>query len=251
MLINRYQGIFTGMMLLISTHLYAASFDDKQKQEIGQVVQEYLVSHPEVIIQAIQVLQTKEAKALEEKAKMAISENLDGLFNSDSPTIEGKAPKVTLIEFFDYNCPHCRTMSKMLDQLQEKNKDIRIVYKELPVLGEDSLLASKAALAAREQKKYVEFHQKLMASPGAVTSDSVMQIAKELGLDSAQLAKDMESEKVRNELQANQKQAISLGIRGTPSFVIGRFPATKDMPKEFIPGETSQEELMKRIDAVR
>ncbi len=246
-----YQVIFAGIMLILSTPLYAASFDDNQKQEIGQVVHEYLISHPEVIVQAIQVLQGKEAKAFEENAKKAISENMDGLFNSESPTIENKAPKVTLIEFFDYNCPHCRTMSKILDQLQEKNKDIRIVYKELPVLGEDSLIASKAALAAREQKKYNEFHDKLMAYPGAVSSATVMQIAKEVGLDSDKLKKDMESDKVRTELEANQKLAISLGIRGTPSFVIGRFPAKKDMPTEFIPGETTQEELMKRIDAVR
>ncbi len=251
MSINRYQVIFAGMISLITPYLYAASFDDSQKQEIGQVVREYLVSHPEVIIQAIQVLQTKEAKAFEEKAKLAISENMDSLFNGDSPTVESKEPKVTVIEFFDYNCPHCRTMSKIIEQLKEQNKDIRIVYKELPVLGQDSLMASKAALAAREQKKYNEFHQKLMNYPSAVSAGAIMEIAKEVGLDTEKLAKDMESDKVRNELQTNQKLAISLGIRGTPSFVIGRYPATKDMPKEFLPGAATQEELMKRIDAVR
>jgi protein-disulfide isomerase len=250
MLTNKYKAFCAGIITLLSTEILA-NFDDKQKEEIGTVVHDYLIEHPEVIAQAIHTLQAKEAKIWIEKAKKAIIENMDAMFNSDSPAIGSDKPKITIVEFFDYNCPHCKTMHSILEKLIAENQDIKLVYKELPVLGEPSLLASRAALAAQLQNKYNEFHQKLMTSPGPLTDQIVLQIAKDSALDLEKLKNDMNSPKIIQELQANQKLAVALGMRGTPTFVIGRAPFTKDMQVDFVPGETTQEDLMNRINAVK
>jgi protein-disulfide isomerase len=250
MTMNKYQVILAGLVMLTISNVFASSFDDKQKDDIGLIVHDYLVAHPEVIAEAIQVLQGREAKAWEEKSKDAIAKNRADIFNSNSPTLENGAAKVTLVEFFDYNCPHCQAIEPMIERLVSQNKDIRIVYKELPVLGESSLYAAKAALAAREQDQYINFHQKLMARHGELSNDKVISIAKDAGLDVAKLQKDMESPKVQQELDDTRKQAIAIGLRGTPSIVIAPNPATAKMPIELIYGETNLQDLIKRIDAV-
>jgi protein-disulfide isomerase len=248
---NQYQVILAGLLMLTISNVFASSFDDKQKDDIGLVVHDYLVAHPEVIAEAIQVLQGREAKAWEEKSKAAIAQNRDEIFNSNSPTVEKGTPKVTLVEFFDYSCPHCQAIDPLIERLASQNKDIRIVFKELPVLGESSLFAAKAALAAREQDKYFDFHQKLMAQQGELSNDKVISLAKDAGLDVSKLQKDMESPKVKQELDDTRKQAIAIGLRGTPSIVIAPYPATTKMPIELIYGETNQQDLMKRIEAVK
>ncbi|MFI4937346.1 MAG: DsbA family protein [Candidatus Berkiellales bacterium] len=236
-------------LALFNANIFA-DFDEKQKQEIGTVVHDYLVANPEVVAEAIQALQVKENKIWLDNAKTAIKENIQDIFNSNSPKLGGKDAKISVVEFFDYNCPHCKTMSPLIENLL-KNKDIQIIYKELPVLGESSLYAAKAALAARDQNKFKEFHEKLMAYPRVLTNDKILELAKETGLNVEKLKKDMDSPEVTQELQNNQKVAVALGMRGTPTFILGRNPATKEMPVGFIPGETSQEELTKQIDSLR
>lgn len=244
--INNYKLICVGILSLISTDIFAI-FDDKQKEEIGVVVREYLIAHPEVIAEAIQALQQKESQAWVDNAKKEIIANQEEIFKSNSPAIGSETPKVILVEFFDYNCPHCRAMHSMLQEIAAKNKDLRLIYKELPVLGETSLFAASAALASREQNKYHEFHEKLMTSDGALSDEKVLSIAKESGVDIEKLQKDMKNPKIIEELQRIQKLAMQLGIRGTPTFVIGRAPGTKEMTVDFVPGETTQENLMKHI----
>jgi protein-disulfide isomerase len=246
MKINTYKLICVAMLTLMSTDIFAI-LDDNQKEEIGIVVRDYLIAHPEVIAEAIQALQQKESKAWIDNAKKEIIANQEEIFNSNSPGIGSDKPKVILVEFFDYNCPHCRAMHSMIQKIAAQNKDLRIIYKELPVLGETSLFAESAALASREQNKYHEFHEKLMTSDGPLSDEKVLSIAKESGVNVEKLKKDMKDPKIIQELQTVQKLAIQLGIRGTPSFVIGRSPGTKEMTIDFVPGEVTQENLIKHI----
>ncbi len=239
------------VIIFIAPSLQAASFNDAQKEEIGTVVREYIVEHPEVITQAISALQDKEMKAWSDKGKENIKANLADFFNSSSPTNGVKSPKITVVEFFDYNCPHCRTMHKTLSDIASENKDIQIIYKELPVLSEASVFAAKAALAAREQNKYLEFHQKMMDQKEMLSQEKILSLAKEIGLDIEKLNKDIASTKVSDELLANRKIAMLIGLRGTPTFVIGKAPATKDMVIELIPGEIKQQELLDKINNVK
>lgn len=243
--------MYTALFLSLVNNLQAASLDEAQKAEIGQVVHDYIISHPEVITEAVQVLQAKEMKAWEEKAKQAILNNTDGLFNSKSPNSGAKSPKVSVVEFFDYNCPHCKTMHKTLNDILAENKDVLVVYKELPVLNEGSLFAAKAALAAREQNKYDEFHSKLMASQEVLTQENVLALAKEIGLDVDKLNKDIASAKVNDELMANRKIAMEIGLRGTPVFVFGKYPATKDMKVDLLPGEVQKQDMLDKINSYK
>ncbi|MBS0287245.1 MAG: DsbA family protein [Proteobacteria bacterium] len=243
---------YTAFLLMpLVSNAQTAGFDETQKAEIGQVVHDYIISHPEVITEAVQVLQAKEMKAWEEKAKQAILNNMDGIFNSKSPNSGAKSPKVSVVEFFDYNCPHCKVMQKTLNDILSDNKDVLVVYKELPVLNEGSLFAAKAALAAREQNKYNEFHDKMMTAQEVLTEDKILALAKEIGLDIDKLNKDMASSKVNDELTANRKIAMDMGLRGTPAFVFGKYPATKDMKVELLPGEVQKQDLIEKIKSYK
>ncbi|MGD9592316.1 MAG: DsbA family protein [Candidatus Berkiella sp.] len=243
--------ILFSALFFLTQSVQAASFNDAQKEEIGTLVHDYILEHPEIITQAVAALQEKEAQAWAQKAKDNIKTNLTEFFDSNSPASDTKSPQVTVVEFFDYNCQHCRSMQKTLSDITSKDKAIKVVYKELPVLSEASVFAAKAALAAREQNKYVEFHDKLMSQTDMLSQEKVLALAKEIGLDLDKLNKDIASDKISEELMNNRKIAMMIGIRGTPTFVIGRAPATKEMPIEFIPGEMKSQDFIDKINSVK
>jgi protein-disulfide isomerase len=122
---------------------------------------------------------------------------------------------------FDYNCPYCRRVKPHMEALLDADKNVRVVYREWPILGEGSVFAARAALASREQGKYDEFHWAMMELKGRVEESNVMQAAEKLGIDTAQLRRDMESPKINEHIETSMRLARSLGFNGTPSFVIG------------------------------
>ncbi|MBS0290669.1 MAG: DsbA family protein [Proteobacteria bacterium] len=248
---NRNIFIFAISLFATANTVHANSFNETQKKEIESIIQEYLIKNPEILAQAIQALQVKKNQEWMAQIKKTIVTRIDELFKSKSPTLTVENPKLSIIEFFDYNCPHCKKFSKIIDTTVSQNKDIQVIYKELPVLSETSLFAAKAALAAKEQNKYQEFHQKLMSLEGGLSEEAVAKAAKELGLDINKLSNDMNSPKVMEELRNNQKLAVELGIRGTPTVIIGRYPATQDMPIEVISGDVPQEAFNQNIESVR
>lgn len=131
------------------------------------------------------------------------------------------AGDVTLVEFFDYNCPYCRRVGKIMNAAERADPRLRIVYKEFPILGPNSLFAAKAALAAHKQEKYVDFHQALMADQGAANEQSVLKLAAEIGLDVERLKSDMKDPAIQSAIDRNLALARALHINGTPGFVIG------------------------------
>lgn len=195
--------------------------EDLPVDAIRQIVRDYLVEHPEVLLEAQQVLVERRRQAADNQARNAIDANADELYRDPESPVGGNADgRITLVEFFDYRCSHCRRTKPVLDQLLNEHGDVRIVYKEFPILGEDSVRAAKAALAARNQGKYFALHNALMAASGTFTRARIMEVAAQVGLDTARLSEDMNDPAIVETLRRNHRLAGALGIEGTPNFVL-------------------------------
>jgi protein-disulfide isomerase len=205
----------------------AQSFAPDQRTEIEKIVREYLVSHHEVLQDAMAELEKRQNAEDAEKHLAVIKDNATAIFSSPRQVNLGNPQgDVTMVEFFDYNCAFCkRAMSDMLDLLKGDPK-LKIVLKEFPVLGEGSTQAAQVAVAVRMQdktgKKYLDFHTKLLGGRGPADKARALAAAKEAGFDMARLDKDLQSDEVKQTLEENLKLAENLGLNGTPSYV---FPA--------------------------
>ena len=204
----------------------AAEFSAPQRGAIERIVHDYLLAHPEVLQEAMNELEKRQTAAEAEKHKAAVKEHAAALFNSPDQVVLGNPNgNVTFVEFFDYNCGYCkRAMSDMLTLLKN-DANLKVVLKEFPVLGPGSVEAAQVAVAVRMQdktsKKYFEFHQKLLGGRGQADRARALAVAKDVGLDMAQIEKDMKSPEVKKTLQQDFKLADALGLNGTPSYVIG------------------------------
>jgi protein-disulfide isomerase len=205
----------------------AQSFSDTQRGDIETIVKNYLISHPEVLEEAMAELNKRQAAADAEKHEASVAENASTIFNSPRGVMLGnKDGDVTFVEFFDYNCGYCkRAMADMLD-LMKSDPKLKVVLKEFPVLSPGSVEAAQVAVAVRMQdpsgKKYLDFHQKLLGGRGPADKAHALAAAKEAGLDMAKLEKDLASPEVKATIEENFKLAEAMGMNGTPSYVIGK-----------------------------
>ena len=210
------------LLVLASMTGVADAADPLSREQIEQIVRDYLLKNPEVVTDALRAAQAKQREAQREQQQQAISKHRDELLRDASSPVGGNVSgDVTVVEFFDYACPHCKNVTKQVKQLLREDPKVRFVYKELPVLGEASISAARAALAAREQNKYFAFHDALMANPGALSDAVIFRVAGEVGLDVDRLKKDMASAPITEALQKNRTLAQNLGVNGTPAFVVG------------------------------
>jgi protein-disulfide isomerase len=224
------------------------------RAQVEAIVHNYLVSNPEVLVEASESLQKKSVwTSVNHNSAMIF-------FDPASPVVGPTKANVSVVEFFDYQCPYCKKMSPLVLDEMNRDKNIRVVFKELPIFGDSSVLASKAALAAIKQGKYLAMHNALMAQSGPVNQQKVMKIAKSLSINVDQLQKDMRDPIVDNELKNNLRLAESLHINGTPAFVVGQTPArnvkggytpssSKTTTLEF--GMMSKESLQQAISKAR
>ena len=205
----------------------AAEFGAAQRGEIEKIVREYLISHPEVLQEAMAELEKRQGEAESAKHQAAVKDHAASLFSSANQVVLGNPNgNVTMVEFFDYNCAYCkRAMTDMLT-LMQNDPNLKVVLKEFPVLGPGSVDAARVATAVRMQdksgKKYLEFHQKLLGGRGQADKDRALAVAREVGMDMTRLAKDMDSPQTRESLQESFKLAEALGLNGTPSYVVGK-----------------------------
>jgi protein-disulfide isomerase len=219
-------SLFVSLMLVAAVPAAEPSFSEPQKTEIEKIIRDYLVSHPEVLQEAIAELDKRQATADTEKAKAAVAANAATLFDSSRQVVLGN-PKgdVTLVEFFDYNCGFCKGALPTLVDLMKDDGKLKVVLKEFPVLGPGSVEAAKVAVAVRMQdkggKKYLDFHQKLLGGRGKADKARALAVAKEVGMDMARIEKDMASDEARLSLEESLKLAETLGLNGTPSYVVG------------------------------
>ena len=219
-----------------------AALSPEQKQEIEKLVADYLEQNPEVVIKAIQAWREQQKAAEAALLKQTVAELRQEVAHTKSPAWGNPEAKTVIVEFADYNCPYCRRVFPEVTKLVEDDGDIRIVMKELPVLGPGSEYAAKAALAAKRQGKYEAFHRLMMTSGARVSRDGVNAVAKQAGLDLERMKKDMASPEIEQELQQNQLWAERLGITGTPAFVIG---------DEVIPGAIDGKSMKRLVEAAR
>jgi protein-disulfide isomerase len=202
----------------------AQAIAPEQRGEIEKIVREYLVSHPEVLQEAMAELEKRQTAEDAAKHLAVIKDNSTAIFSSPRQVNLGNLQgDVTMVEFFDYNCGFCKhAMADMLDLLKSDPK-LKIVLKEFPVLGEGSVQAAQVAVAARMQdktgKKYLDFHTKLLGGRGPADKAHALAAAKEAGFDMARLDKDLQSDEVKQTLEENLKLAENLGLNGTPSYV--------------------------------
>jgi protein-disulfide isomerase/sulfite exporter TauE/SafE/copper chaperone CopZ len=225
----------------------AELFSSRQRDEIERITREYLIQHPEVLQEAIAALDRRQQAADAEARGEAVKAQAATLFNSPRQVVIGDLQgDVTMVEFFDYNCPYCkRALTDMVDLLKTDTR-LRIVLKELPVLGEGSTEAAQVATAVRMQdatgRKYLEFHQKLLGGRGQANRARALAVANEVGLDMTRLEQDMASDEVKATIAESLKLAEALGINGTPSYVIG---------SDVIVGAVGLEALREKINTAR
>lgn len=194
----------------------------EQVEAVESVIRDYIRDHPEIIAQAFRKIMAQKQVERGERQRMNIRALAAKLTRDpDSPAVGPDAASVTLVEFFDYACGYCKGVSRDLKALIDEGGDLRFVFKEFPILGEGSLFAARAALAARNQGKYVDFHFALMAVPASPTEKIVMKVAQSVGLDGDRLRVDMAAPEIDAAIKRNLELAKALGITGTPSFVLG------------------------------
>jgi protein-disulfide isomerase len=190
-------------------------------QEVERIVKEYLLREPEVLYEALQELQRRRDAAEAERQRELLAEHRAALVASpEDPVLGDPAGDVTLVEFMDYRCGYCRSMAPALRSLLETDRRVRLVVKEFPILGPDSLTAARAALAAKKQGRYAELHWALLQARD-LSEAAILELARKQGLDPERLARDMRSAEVERVVERNRALADALGITGTPSFVIG------------------------------
>ena len=225
----------------------AENFSGGQRGEIETIIRNYLIAHPEVLEEAMAELNKRQTAAEAEKHEASVAQNSDTIFNSPRGVVLGnKDGDVTFVEFFDYNCGYCkRAMTDMLDLMKSDSK-LKVVLKEFPVLSQGSVEAAQVAVAVRMQdpggKKYLDFHQRLLGGRGPADKARAIAAAKEAGLDVARIEKDLASPEVRATIEENFKLAESMGMNGTPSYVIG---------KQVVIGAVGLEGLKEKIGIAR
>lgn len=192
------------------------------RRAIEQIVRDYILANPEIIMEAVARLREKKQIAEEDADRQILAAVRDEIANDPNSYVGGNpAGDVTVVEFFDYRCGVCKQFHPIVAELVQSDTRIRRVYKEWPILGPDSVVASRAAIASRKQGKYLAFHVAMMESRAPLDEARILQIAASVGLDTGRLRKDMASSEVEQVIARNYALAEKLKLNGTPSFLIG------------------------------
>lgn len=215
---------------------------------IGPIVRDYLVEHPEILEEVLAALEAKRERDQVALRGEALEENREEIFRSPhSPVVGNPAGDVTLVEFFDYNCGYCKRMLPAMVDLMKTDPKLRVVFKEWPVLSEGSSEAARIAMGVQKvaPEQYLDFHVELMSQPGGsegINGDRALEVVESLGIDRDAVAAASEDPSVDKALDENFRVAEALGLRGTPSYVVG---------SEVIPGAVSFEALQEKIAEAR
>lgn len=226
---------------LATEPVHALSAEDKK--QIDKQIEDYFMRNPEKLEQALENMQAFMEDRTNRQQAEALLQNADKLYRDEADYTMGpqNAP-ITIVEFFDYNCGYCKRSFAPLMEVLEENKDVRLVFKEYPILGEPSYLASSTALAINDKMKYLTYHSKLMTHSGRVSQAVVEKILGELKLPPQKLQADARSDKYVLQLAETRQLADAIGINGTPAFVING---------QLFPGALNKAELTQAIKFAR
>ncbi len=209
---------------LLTSPAAASAADTLPRTEVEGIVKDYLLKNPEVIMEAVGNYQKKQMAEAKKKSEETLAKRADELFNDKISPALGDASKadVTLVEFFDYHCGYCKRLLPVMNQLVKEDPKLRIIFRELPILSEDSKLASKAALAFHSvmPAKYFDYHTALMEMKGKYTEENLTQKAVALGVDEAKFKAALKDPAIEKQLDKNRDLAVALNITGTPALVL-------------------------------
>lgn len=224
-------------------------FSPQQVKSIESIVHNYLVENPEVLVEASDALRVKMEQEQKNKAVSAIKANKAALFDDIKTPFAGNANGTEIIvEFFDYQCPHCKEMKTAMANLLNNNPDLKIIFRDWPIFGGASLTAAKAALAANRQGQYFAMHEALLNADNPLTDEKIDKIAADVGLDVTQLKKDMEDPSIMDQIKATFALSKELGLSGTPVFIV----TNKDQNEiKFLPGSTTEKKLQQLLDELK
>jgi protein-disulfide isomerase len=219
-----------------------AEFSADQRAEIVAIIRDAMKQDPSILRDAITTLQADESARDRANAQGALAAMRDKLVTPADPVGGNAKGDVTIVEFFDVRCPYCKKLEPDMARFLAADKGVRLVYKDLPILGPASTLGSKALLAAHRQNAYEKFREAVMKLPPDITMAALEGVAKKQGLDWAKLSRDMEDPAIRTQLDANLALAHTLSIQGTPALIVG---------DEVVPGVVDTEELKRLVAEVR
>lgn len=195
---------------------------DIPQDEFERRVRAYILDNPEVIVEATQRLQARQRAAESTEAQAVLKQRVAEVTRDPASPVGGNPiGDVTLVEFFDYNCPYCRRVAPVMVEAEAADPQLRIVYKEFPILGANSVFAAKAALAAHRQGAYIAFHKALMLEKGIADEKTALEVAAKAGLSLERLKADMNDPAIQQAIDRNLDLAQALRINGTPGFVVG------------------------------
>jgi protein-disulfide isomerase len=212
-------------------------------EALQQAIHDYILAHPEVLIQSLRIAKEREESRVAEQNKALVASlKTDLVDDPNSPVRGNPSGDVTLVEFFDFRCPYCRQVEPFLQALIKNDHGLRVVVKELPILGPASVYAARVALAANKQGKFEQFHEAVMAKRSNFDEATLLKLAEETGLALDRLRTDMNSPEVDAEIKRTTEIAKALRLSGTPAFIVGT---------ELIPGATDLETLQALLDEAR
>jgi protein-disulfide isomerase len=248
--IRHISMVGAGILLLIGLSTLSARSNDipvvqapSAPANLDVAIHDYILAHPEVLIESLQSAKRKQEERQQEVAQTYIKDHKQELLDDpDSPVLGNPHGDVTIVEFFDYRCPYCRQVDPVLKRLIAEDSKLRVVQKQLPILGPASVLAARAALAAEKQGKQPQLHDALITEKPDFDEAKILATAQNVGLDATKLKADMASPEVEAEIIKSGRLARDLHLTGTPGFVVG---------SALIPGATDLETLKSLIDDAR
>ncbi len=208
----------------------------KDQKEFEELIENWIEKNPDKIRYALEMLKAREEKKEKEKNFLLLSDNsLDPFFGNPNASI-------TIYEFFDYNCGYCKSVLPTLLNVVKQDKNIKLIFKEFPILSETSLEAALYALAAQKQNLYFEFHTRIMEYRGRLNNDIFIKVANDIGLNIEMLKNDLDDKNIRMAIEKNRLIAKGFNINGTPTLIIG---------DKIIPGAINEQQLNELIKEIR
>lgn len=237
---------------LMTAPVSAAEFNDTQKKEIETIVTDYLLKNPDVIRKVFGILRKQDEEKQQQasmeraaKAKLALASHKEEVFNGKGQVVLGNPDgDVTLVEFLDYNCGYCKQAFGGMLKLIDSDKNLRVVLKEWPVLGPQSMEAALVAVAVTKQapEKYWDFHKGMMTLRGTASKETALRVAEKIGISRAKLEALYEDKKLVKPIEESYRLADALQLTGTPGYVVG---------DEIIPGFVPVKVLEEKIKSIR
>ncbi len=250
MLSSRIFATFLSIVFIaaIPTFAQAAAVDENTpitRKQLPALIKEALINDPSILNEAVEKMQIAQEEEVAKKSKEGIIKNKAELISDpSSPSVGPADADVTIVEFFDYHCGYCKQALKSVSQVLENDKKVKVVFKEYPILSEESIYASRAALAVSRiaKDKYFDFHKAMFATTGAMNEQVVLAEGKKLGIDPEKLKAEIAKPEIQQILDKNRKLGAEIGAQGTPAFIIG---------DNFYPGAMPYEAIAKSIEEVR